>query len=336
MWRTTFDTKIFVADLVDLATDGKIAVLEEVSGAYILGRLKASRVLRQNPRPKPTADEKLVLGKLFAAADTLRLERDERARVGESLEALHSHLRWSLEKVQLLANARYLIPGILISLLTLLRCGLAIQGTQESVFLIVTIWLLPGSLACLVLGELAILSWRNALFDPFYAPAARKQAIVITGIFIPVLVGEVIGLGVMAWVASAGVVLLLLLLAAIHDVFYVLLKVAGGSVGFEIEAFRVYIAAEEQNGGTVMSPHNSSLEQFEMLLPYAIALNVEKVWGEKFATALSEAAKGGTFDYSPHGYTGPAWNPITTSTFATSLSNSFASAVSGAMRETPK
>jgi hypothetical protein len=73
-------------------------------------------------------------------------------------------------------------------------------------------------------------------------------------------------------------------------------------------------------------------DMFEKFLPYAIAFNVEKVWGEKFAAAMAQAGPKGASAYSPHWYSGPGWNPITASTFASWLSISFSSALSSAMQ----
>jgi hypothetical protein len=81
VWRRAFDQKALVANLVDLAVKKQLAILEDGSGAYILGRLKPNPQptgvglgSREVPAPEVTPDEKLILDKLFAAGDTIRLE----------------------------------------------------------------------------------------------------------------------------------------------------------------------------------------------------------------------------------------------------------------------
>lgn len=337
-WCKAFDPKTLVANLVDLAMKKQFAILEDLFGSYILGRVKSSplpagawRGSGEVPQPDVTADEKLVLRKLFSGADTVRLEPAECARVGGSVEALHHHLRCRMEKVYLMANARYLIPGLLITLATVVRCGFAIQGVQRLPLLLVTIGLVPWSLGCLSLGGLAIATWRSAFFGPYHAPSARKQVVVMSAISLPFFIGEVVGLIVVAWAASMGVVAVMVLLVAINYLFHILLKMSarsGRALSNQIEGFRMFLAATDQGSVGADIPTKVNPNLFEKLLPYALALNVETVWGEKLAAALGQIAKRGKIDYSPHWYSGPSWNPITASNFATSLGSSFASAIS--------
>jgi hypothetical protein len=339
-WCREFDPKTLVANLVDLAVKKRFAVLEDLFGSYILGRVKSSppptgvRVISSEaPRSEITADEKLLLQKLFSGGDTVQLEPAECALVGGSMEALHHYLRCRLEKVYLMANARYLIPGLLITLATVVRCGFAIQGVQRFPLLLVTIGLVPWSLGCLSLGELAIATWRTAFFGPYHAPTARKQAVVVSAICLPFFIGEVVGLIVVAWAASIGVAAVMVLMVAIDYLFHILLKTSarsGRALSNQIEGFRMFLATTDQDRLGADIPTKVNPDLFEKFLPYALALNVETVWGERLAAALGQIAKRGTIDYSPRWYSGPGWNPITVSTFATSLGNSFASAISRA------
>jgi uncharacterized membrane protein len=199
--------------------------------------------------------------------------------------------------------------------------------------LFAALWLLLWSLGCLTLAALAVAAWRNALSDPYHAPTARKRAIVISAICLLFFIGEVAGLGMVAWAASPGVVALLLLMVAINYLFYTNLKAprrSGRALLDQIEDFRRFLATTEPAPRGVRTPLKASSDLFERFLPYAMALNVEKVWGEQFAAALAQAAQGKT--YSPAWYSGPGWNPITASTFATSLASSLSSAISSSTK----
>ncbi len=342
IWRMAFDQKTMVANLVDLAVKKQLAILEDRSGGYILGRLKSSPQptsaqigSRDGPPPKITPDEKLILAKLFAVADTIRLEPAHRALVGGALEALHHHLRSNREKVYFLTNARYLIPGLLISLATVVGSGFAIQGGQRLLVLFLAISLLLWSLGCLTLGGLAIDAWRNALSDPHHAPTARKGAMVMSAICLLFFIGEAAGLGMMAWAASTEVVVVLMLLVAINCLFHILLKAptrSGRALLAQIEGFRMFLTTTEQDRRDARTPLKTTPILFERFLPYAMALNVEKGWSEKFAAALAQTGQGGTIGNSPDWYSGPAWDPITASTFATSLGSSFSSAISSSTK----
>lgn len=337
-WRMAFDQKTLIANLVDLAVKKQLAILEEASGTYILGRFKSNPLPSgtglgsgEGPAPEVTPDEKLVLDKLFAAGDTIPLVPVNHAIVGGAIETLHHHLRSSLEKVYFMTNGRYLIPGLLISLTTVVRCGFSIQGGQRLLVLFLTIWLLLWSLGCLTVAFLAIAAWKYALSDPHYAPTARKRAMVMSGICLPFFICEVVGLGVMAWAASPGVVIVLTLLVVTNYFFHILLKAptrSGRTLMDQIESFRMFLATTEKDHRDVHTPLKATPILFERFLPYAMALNVEKVWCEKFAAALAQTAEGATSDYSPGWYSGPAWDRVTASSFATSLGTSFSSAIS--------
>jgi len=338
LWRKAFDQKTMVANLVDLAVKKQLAILEDGSGAYILGRVKpdmqpsgAGRGSGEGPMPEITPDEKLVFDKLFAADDTIPLVPVNHAIVGGAVEALHHHLRSKLERVYFLASARYLIPGLLISLATVVRCGFTIQGGQGILVLFLTIGLLLWSLGSLTVGCMAIAAWRYALSDPHHAPTARKQALILSAICVPFFVCEAAGLGVMAWAASTGVVVTFILLVAINYVFHILLKAptrSGRALMNQIEGFRMFLATTEQDHRDARTPLQTASHLFERFLPYALALNVEKVWGEKFAVALAQSAQRRSPEYTPGWYFGPSWDPITTANFATSLGSAFSSAVS--------
>ena len=342
IWRMALDQKAVVANLVDLAIKKQLAILEDATGGFILGRLKlygqhAGAGLGPDDElpPETTPDEKVVLNKLFAAGDTIGLEPANRSLVGSAVEALHHHLRSRLERVYFVANSRYLIPGLLISLATVVRCGFSIQGAPKPLVLFLSFGAILWTLGCFILIALTIAAWRNAFSDPHHAPTARKHAIVMSAISLAFLVAEVAGLGVMLWATSTGVVAILLLMVAINYLFHILLKAptrSGRALMDEIEAFRMFLASTEKDRRDRRTSPKTTPHLFESLLPYAMALNLEKAWGEKFADALAQTAKSRILSYSPDWYSGPGWNPITVSTFANSLGASFSSAISLSMK----
>jgi hypothetical protein len=250
------------------------------------------------------------------------------------VEALHQHLRVKLETLYFLITSRYIVPGLLISLAAVVRSGLAIQGVQRHILIPATIAVLVWSLACLAFGELAIGTWRNALTDPHYAPAAKKQAVIASAVCLVLVAGEVVGLGTLAWAASTEVALVLIILVAINYFFHLRLRsqtLSAHRLMDQIEGLRLFLITAG-TGGTDGSDTDGSPsftpELFERLLPYALALNVEKIWGEKFAAALAAMPRGDEGDFSPAWYSGPNWNLNTASAFLTSLGSSFSSALS--------
>jgi hypothetical protein len=239
-----------------------------------------------------------------------------------------------LETLYFLTTSRYMVPGLLISLAAVIRSGLAIQGVQRHILIPVTISVLLWSLACLAFGGLAIGTCKNAFTDPHYAPAAKKQAVVASAICLVLVAGEVAGLGTLAWAASTEVALILVVLLAINYFFHLRLRsqtLSAHPLMDQIEGLRLFLITAGtggEDGGNAGESPSFTPELFERLLPYALALNVEKIWGEKFAAALAAMPHGDESDFSPAWYSGPNWNLNTASAFLTSLGSSFSSALS--------
>jgi uncharacterized membrane protein YgcG len=340
--RMAFDQKAMVADLMDLAVKKQLTIQEDSSGVYTLTRLEGGAAAPPAAKfagpgvdssAAITDDEKIVLGQLFQKGKTLRLERKNHAEVGGAIEALHRKLRSSLEKVYFLTNSRYLIPGLLISLVTVLWCGFSIQGERRPLAGFLTLWLLPWSLGCAAMGKGVGAAWRNALTDPHHKGAAWSQALGTSAFALPFFAGEIGALGVLGWAASPAVALILILLVLTNFLFHHLLKRpthVGRALLDRIQGFRMFLAATEKDRYEALSPTKLTPDLFEKFLPYAMALNVEKLWTEKFASVLSQAAQAGAPHYSPGWYSGSNWDPLNTSAFATAMSSSFSSAIASA------
>jgi len=339
-WRMGFDHKTILANLVDLGVKGRLAVVEDVYGGFILGHVRtdaessrSALASTADSAEEITRDEEIVLDELFAESDTVRLEPANQALVGRVAEVLHHHLRANQEKADFLATARYLIPGLLISLGTLARCGFTVQGGQRLLVPVLTIGLLLCGLGCLSLANLAITAWRYALADPYHSPAGRKRAMNTSAIWLLLLVFEMAGLGVMAWAASSEVAAVLTFLILVNYIFHQILKAPSRSncaLMNQIESFREFLAPTEAMRHERRSPLEIVPHDTERFLPYAMALNVEKLWGDHFAATLAQAGKAGTLTYSPAWYSGPSWNLSSASTFATRLGSSFSRAISTA------
>ena len=76
----------------------------------------------------------------------------------------------------------------------------------------------------------------------------------------------------------------------------------------DIEGLKMYISLAEEKQMQFFNPPKVTPELFEKLLPYAIALKTEKVWGEKFENSLLQSMQ--SIDtYSPGWYYGTAMRP---------------------------
>jgi hypothetical protein len=112
-------------------------------------------------------------------------------------------------------------------------------------------------------------------------------------------------------------------IVVINVVFAVLMRaptVQGRKVMDQIDGFKMYLETAEKNRLNINGEPPMTISRFEAILPYAIALGVEKPWSEHFEGELGRnAVAGASAGYTPIWYTGRDF---------TSNSRSFSNAVS--------
>lgn len=97
-------------------------------------------------------------------------------------------------------------------------------------------------------------------------------------------------------------------MVVISVIFMVLMRaptIQGRKVMDEIDGFRLYLETAEKNRLNIVDEPPLTVARFERILPYAIALGVEKPWSEHFEAELKRNAVGDTrASYSPSWYSG--------------------------------
>lgn len=120
------------------------------------------------------------------------------------------------------------------------------------------------------------------------------------------------------------------LFIVMNVVFFRLLR-AYTKLGRELmdkaEGLKLYMQVAEQERLDILNPPDRTPQLYEKLLPYALALGVEQQWSEQFADVLAKAQAQG---YQPSWYRGPGFYDGDYSGFASSIGNSFSSAISSA------
>jgi uncharacterized membrane protein YgcG len=91
--------------------------------------------------------------------------------------------------------------------------------------------------------------------------------------------------------------------------------------------FRMYLSTAEERRFDKLSPPDKDLKLFERFLPYAIALNCENEWANKFENILADAATGG---YTPTYLSGDISRDMSIGSFSSSLSSGLSSRVASA------
>ncbi len=117
-----------------------------------------------------------------------------------------------------------------------------------------------------------------------------------------------------------------LLLSVLFDRLMRAPTVSGRQLMDEIEGFRMYLLAAGHGRLSPSQAPDRTLELFEECLPYAIALDIEREWGDHFTAVLADGATGHGNGHCPDWYLGHSgW--CSHGDFASSLGSDFSAAI---------
>ncbi len=325
--RMGFDDKAFTAAVLDMAVKGFLKIVEGV-GMYTLSRSKADGQAL-------TPEEKTAADKLFEGGSTaINLQKENHAAISAAMAALKARLKATEQKIYFVTNARYLIPAIVFSVVMLLGI-LSAQGQDKMAPAgFMCLWLSGWSFGVFQMLHNAAHLWKSALAGDHMKAGLTASATSATLFSIPFVLGEILGLGLMVWFTSVFVTVILLMTVLLHILFHQLLKAptsAGRSVLDKIKGFKMFLASVEGDRMNRVTPPEHTPEVFEKYLAYALALDVEQAWAEKFSGIMGGAAQtsgSNSGGYSPAWYSGADLGALGAAGFASSLSGSFSGAIS--------
>ncbi len=120
-------------------------------------------------------------------------------------------------------------------------------------------------------------------------------------------------------------------IVVISAVFLYLMRaptVHGRKIMDQIDGFKMYLKTAEENRLNFSQEPDFTVKRFEEILPYAIALGVEKPWAQRlegeFARNAIEEARGG---YHPHWYHGSGFNSRDLGSSVSGIASSMSSAM---------
>lgn len=326
-----YDHKAFSAALVNLAVKGLMKIRED-DDEFTLERTG-------QPAEELAAGEKALLKGLFpyhmagqgeqkksGPVAFVKLEQKNHAKLQKALKAHKASLQRDYEKRFFLTNRGWLIPGLVLSLLAY---GLALfslsGGERLEIGAFMSVWLSGWTAGVVMLLRKVWAAWKGVR-----GGLAVFGALFVSAFSIPFVAGEVIGLWVLATQASPALPVLLLVALGLNYLFYQLLKAptrAGRFLLDKLEGFRLYLEVAEKDELNLHNPPEKTPELFEAFLPFALALNVEQRWTERFAGLFANLSQGER-EYHPGWYHGQHWQHGNLGGFTSSLGSSLSSAVS--------
>ena len=316
-----YDHKTFAAAVINLAVQGLVEIIDD-NNEYVLKRTKAAAT-------ELAPGEKVLLTTLFGSVNNSEGKRQAlnqkfHAKIGRSLKAHEESLRNDYEKRFFATNKWWLVPGLLLSLLTLGGTLLTLDDAERmgaSGFMLV--WLAGWSAGVVVLLYRVVNAWRGAV-----SAMAIPGALFITLFSLPFLIAEIVVIGLLAK-ATPALPAVLVAALVINLLFYQLLKAptrAGRRLLDKIEGFRLFLEVAEKEEMNFKNPPEKTPELFERFLPYALALDVEHRWAERFASLFSNLQGSGD-SYRPSWYHGSNWSVHHPTMFSAALGSSLSSAL---------
>lgn len=318
--RMGYDDKTFTAALVNLAVKGHV-IIHEDGGGYVLEKSGEN-----GDRLAP--GEAALMRRLFSAGRQVTLKQFNHKLIKSALGAHDGSLELDYEKRYFKTNALYTALGVVISVATLAAAILMTPSMPEmAVAGFMVVWLSGWTFGVFALSRAVAMAWRNA-----GGIVGASSALFLTVFAVPFFGAEIVGVFMLAKAAGVVLVVTLLALIFVNWLFYELMKAhtrLGRKLLDQIEGFYDYLVVAEGDELRFKHPPEKTPALFEQYLPYAIALDVEDVWGEKFSDVIAKARRDGSYSH-PNWYRGPSWRSRSLGTFSSSLGSSLASTVSSA------
>ena len=324
--RMGFDNRAFSAALVYLGVRGQLHITQEKGGWLSKSTTTLSRTDPSGPgneRGLP-APEQALRDKLFAGREEIELKQENHAILQAARAKLETGLGTAYDGSMFRKNRDWATYGLYLILLAMLAAAMVALVTASSIG--------PGEklgLPLLAAVLLAAAWWVRGM-------AAKAKGCLLWPVAgVLGLAGAAATLATLAAALEAGAFAiflpLLLLPVAISAFWWMYAPTSEGrQVMDRIAGFRQYLSITEEERLDAMHPPEKTPELFERYLPYAIALDVENRWAERFAGVLAAAAAAGATAQTVSWYSGHGnvWDDP--SGFASDVGSSFTNTVSSA------
>ena len=267
-----------VKDLVEIGKSGKKTTLT-VSG-------KASGT-------KLPPGEAVIFNDLKSLSP-VTIDKTSGPRLNKTRSTFIAALEGENRRVYFNNHMLYTIVGAAIGLASLV--AMVLLGVLDAVFVFVAAF---AAVFLSTIGLSARSLWQGTGIGRFLAAG-------IVGIFVFNAGAALIEVFDWSWIDFPFVAAMTII--AVTLVFAILMRaptVHGRRVMDEIEGFRMYLDTAEKERLNFQDEPEMSVSRFEAVLPYAMALGVEKPWSERFENDLSRnAVRDAPAGYSPHWYSG--------------------------------
>lgn len=318
-----YDDTTFTSALVSMAVKGVIRI-EDDDGMYKIVRLSSDY-------SDLSKGERAAIKELYPGEETsVSLSKSNNVRIGLARNALSRTLESEVDDIYFDENRIHWVLGNLLSIIAvavvLYHSGDVISEDRA--------WSL-SFFAMIAISAFTVRFFTSAGADS--KTMAENAALLLSKIGIPVAIIIAVNLIGLLTTMSWFVVAIIGIIAVLSPVFSYLLRaptVNGQNVLDKIQGLKLYMTVAEEHRLKSLHPPEDTPENFEKLMPYAIALEVGDIWSRRFADHLKATGSNdssgstGDYEYQPRWYRYGRWSNRSVSRLGRNLGNSFSNAVS--------
>lgn len=322
--KQTFDDKAFAAAVVQAAVKGHVRLEEE---SALLGLTKKRFIVGTASGQSQLLDaaEQAAISRLVSPGERLEMDNENHATFSAANKLISSSFEQRFADHLFHRNTGWAFGALAVWALALVMTAAAIAygdgmvpayyAAAPALFLLagVLLWaFLPksGGAGCLMKAIPFVVAGVGVLLGFPLLPMA-----ISTGNWIPIAIAAIglpLALSTFKWIDAP--------------------TAEGRAVLDRIAGFKQYLSVTERERLDRMHAPEDNLELFEKYLPYAIALDVENRWADRFASTLAAAsaaaASTGTQPFMWYSGSHDPWSD--TGGFVNSLGSSLSSSISSA------
>ena len=282
----------FTAAIIGLAVKGAIEIEEAEGKETFFGKGKGHFVLHlkdTEPDEKLQPEEEALMMQLFPGSiDSVPLVQDNGDIISGAMRSLARNLRNANDTI-FTRNTDKMFPGIV-----LYGSGVAATYPFSGEYPLNTMMAGVCGLLIIALGMRLSKAANTGIQNIRQFLGRAFPALVVGFVGATALGGE--GMSPVAFIlftASAAII-------AVMRPLMVSRTPKGSNILSEAEGLKLYMDTAEKERLEMFNPPDETPELFERLLPYALALDVAKTWGNRFEKVLTQAG------YKPEWYSGPS------------------------------
>ncbi|MBF0485378.1 MAG: DUF2207 domain-containing protein [Candidatus Omnitrophica bacterium] len=317
LMKMGYDQKIIACAVINMAVKGYLTIEEQDSVRYLRRTEKKEDVL--------LPEEKDLAKLFFSNGMVLKLSNENYEVIGAGVRQFQRTLARNFENTYFVTNRNYFLIGLALSL-AVVGVSAALGARQPAMAVFMGFWLSIWTVGTSAMSVAIAQKWQGI----WSGRGEPVSAVFLTLFSLPFFAGEVFGLWLFAGAVSIGVVMVLVAVIVMDVVFYHLLKaptMQGRKIMDQVEGFKMYLSVAEKDRLQMAGAPVDSKEIFEKYLPYALALNVEQPWSDRFARILEQAGEGGRA-YHPSWYSGALWSSTGCAGFASILGGTLSNTIS--------